>query len=129
MTLSGILALHSSCLRFLPEKHLIISIMELLQKQSLTLNTGDIKQSRISRLKNGVPQGLVGAPLLFNLFIFTSTAALHNFLKVFPAQTISYSYKSRHDHNFSVSSDLEAEALSHQDGGSSLSFKQGVIST
>ena len=56
-----------------------------LSKQDVSpLNTtGDRKQSIISRLKNGVPQGSVWTLLLSNLFIFTSTPALRNFLKVY----------------------------------------------
>ena len=41
-------------------------IMELVRNRSFTLTTGDSKQSRLRRLKNGVPQGSVLA-LLFNI--------------------------------------------------------------
>ena len=45
-------------LRHLPDKHMVKMIMELVQNRSFTLTTGD-KQSRLRRLKNGVPQGSV----------------------------------------------------------------------
>ena len=44
--------------------------MELVQNRSFTLTTGDSKQSRLRRLKNGVPQGSVLAFLLFNIYTY-----------------------------------------------------------
>ena len=47
-------------------------IMELVRNRSLTLTTGDSKQSRLRRLKNGVPKGsgILMAPLLFNIYTY-----------------------------------------------------------
>ena len=44
-------------------------IMELVRNRSFTLTTGDSKRSRLRRLKNGVLQGSVLAPL-FNIYVY-----------------------------------------------------------
>ena len=57
-------------LRLLLDKHMVRMIMELVRNRSFTLSTGDSKQSKLRRLKSGVPQGLVLAPLLFNIYTY-----------------------------------------------------------
>ena len=57
-------------LRLLSDKHMVKMIMELVRNRSFTLTTGDSKQSRLRRLKNGIPQGSVLASLLFNLYTY-----------------------------------------------------------
>ena len=57
-------------LRLLPDKHMVRMIMELVRNGSFTLTTGDSKPSRLRRLKNGVQQRSVLAPLLFNIYMY-----------------------------------------------------------
>ena len=56
-------------LRLLPDKHLVRMIKEL-RNRSFTIIMVDSKQSRLRRLKNGVPQESVLASLLFNIYTY-----------------------------------------------------------
>ena len=58
--------LTSKLLRLLPDRHMVRMIMEIVRNRSFTLTTGNGKRSRLRHLKNGVLQGSVLGPLLFN---------------------------------------------------------------
>ena len=98
-------------------------IMDLVRNRSFTLTTGDSKQSRLRRLKNGVPQGSVLAPLLFNIYMYDLPSMISRKFAYADDLALLHSsgnwkdlegdIKPRHVHTFSVSPDLEVETQSH----------------
>ena len=56
-------------LQLLPDGHVVHMIMEMVSNRSFTLTTGNSKRSRLRRLRTGIPQGSVLAPLFFNIYI------------------------------------------------------------
>ena len=97
--------------------------MEFVRNRSFTLTTGDTKQSRLRRLKNGVPQGSVLTLLLFNIYTYDLSFMISRKLAYadkfsivalfWKLEGLGGDFKPRHVYTFSISPDLEVEARSH----------------
>ena len=91
-------------------------------KPTFHLTTNDSKHSRLRHLKNGVPQGLVLAPLLFNIYTYDLPSII--FRKFAYANDLALLHSSgnwkdlegtlsQDIYTFSLSPDLKVEVQSH----------------
>ena len=63
-------------LSLLPDKHMVRMIMELVRNRCFTLTTGDSKQSRLRRLRNGLPRGSTSTNTIPSFSTSTHTICL-----------------------------------------------------
>ena len=93
-------------LRLLSDKHMVKMIMELVRNRSFTLTTGDSKQNKLRRLKNGVPQGSVLAPLLFNIYTYNLPSTISRKFAYADDLVFLYSFGNWKDLEGTLSQDM-----------------------
>ena len=121
MILSG-----TMLLRLLPDKHMVRMIMDLVQNQSFTFATDDSKQSRLRRLKNGVPQGSILALFLFNIYTYDLPSTIFRKFAYADDLTLLYSFGNYKDLEGILSQDMTTLSAYLQTWRLKLSYTKAV---
>ena len=101
-------------------------IMKLVQNRSFTLTTGDSKQSRLRRLKNGVPQGSVLASLLFNIYTYDLPSMIFKTFAYADDLALLHSFGNWKDLEGTLSQDMSTLSAYLQTGRLKLSHTKTV---
>ena len=103
--------------------------MKLVQNRSLTLTIGDRKQSRLRRLKNGVPQGSVLAPLLFNIYTYDLPSMICKKFLYADNLALLHSFGNWKDLEGTLSQFMSTLSAYHQTWRLKLSYTKTVTAT
>ena len=100
--------------------------MELVRNSSFTLTTGDSKQSRLRRLKNGVPQGSVLVPLLFKIYTYDLPSMISRKLAYADGLALLHSSENWKDMEGTLSQDMSTLSAYLQTWRLKLSYTKTV---
>ena len=84
--------LHLKLLQTPPNCHFVDFILEMLTNRCFTLHTSDDQHSWLRRLKNGISQGSVLAPMLFNIYVHDlppTHAKKYGFAEISPSYSLT----------------------------------------
>ena len=99
--------LYFKLLKLIPEVKLVKFIMSMIQSRSIFVETSSVDRSRVRQLRNGLTQGSVLEPILFNIYTADFPESISDQYIYADDSAVGYSVKSFEDIEPTLQKDLE----------------------